>query len=61
MRAALFLIGGDNVSKWLVVFPHAEFIVYGNDILDARRAVEIEALRRGIRNRREYDMFRLGV
>ena len=55
------MIGGDNVSKWLVVFPCAEFIVYGNDILDARRAVEIEALRRGIRNRREYDMYRLGV
>ena len=45
---------------WLVIFPRAEFVVMAETLLDARKEVEKEAIRHGLRNRRNYDIYRLG-
>ena len=45
---------------WLVIFPRSEFVVRADTLLDARKEVEKEALKRGIRNRWNYDLYRLG-
>ena len=45
--------------KWLVIFPNAEFVVTGEHIEAARKAVEREARARGLKNRRAYDMYRM--
>ena len=62
MRAALFLIGGDHVSDWLVIYPGAEFIVRADTLRHARYAVERKARKLGLRlyGKRHYDMYRLG-
>ena len=62
MRAALFLIGGDHVSDWLVIYPGAEFIVRADTLRHARYAVECKALALGLRlyGKRHYDLYRLG-
>lgn len=48
------------MSKWLVVFSNCEFVVRAATLLDARREVEKEARKLGLRNRRNYDLYRLG-
>ena len=53
-------VGGENMSVWLVIFPSSEFVVWAETILDARKEVEREARKRGLRNRRYYDLYRLG-
>ena len=62
MRAVLFLIGGDHVSDWLVIYPGAEFIVRAVTLRQARYAVECTAQALGLRvyGKRHYDMYRLG-
>lgn len=48
------------MSVWLVIFPRSEFVVRAETLLDARKEVEKEARKRGLRNRRNYDLYRLG-
>ena len=48
------------MSVWLVIFPRSEFVVRAETLLDARKEVEREARKRGLRNRRNYDLYRLG-
>lgn len=46
--------------KWLVVFANVEFTVCAANIHEAKRLVEIEARKRGIRKLAQFELYRLG-
>lgn len=53
-------MGAVYVSNWLVIFTNDEFVVKAETLIDARKAVEREARARGLKHRRDYDIYRLG-
>ena len=46
--------------KWLAVFANAEFTVCAANIHEAKRLVEIEARKHGIRKSAQFELYRLG-
>lgn len=54
-----FIIGGENVYKWLVIFRNAEFEVLAPDTLQARRAVDQVRGKYGLARSATYELYRL--